>query len=302
MALGCMGPIFRPQSPDAALTEVDSESPRRHAAGQRRRSPVRHGLCEGRKRRAGDRPGRHRRRPRPLAPARRAACGTESPRNQESQRSARLAQHGAGAGARLPAARHPGGRHFDVEVRTPTPQRHHQPPRRLAAWKPASPKWPCWAGRFAPATTWRSPKGRFSSTPPPRPTAIRRCATRGPRAHRRRRHQVAAAGTDPRSPASVDSPEPARRQSRQRAIPHLHRRPTHGRRHAEAAEYIELALHPRYKDNVGRYMRVVRSVAIDETPVQRMERLKLLGDQLLDPVTAETAAAAAGSDRRRRGD
>jgi flagellar basal body P-ring protein FlgI len=55
-------------------------------------------------------------------------------------------------------------------------------------------------------------------------------------------------------------------------------------------EYIELALHPRYKDNVGRYMRVVRSVAIDESPAQRLERLSLLRDQLLDPLTAETAA------------
>jgi flagellar basal body P-ring protein FlgI len=55
-------------------------------------------------------------------------------------------------------------------------------------------------------------------------------------------------------------------------------------------EYIELILHPRYKDNVGRYMRVVRSLAIEESPAQRLERLKLLRDQLLDPVTAETAA------------
>ncbi len=55
-------------------------------------------------------------------------------------------------------------------------------------------------------------------------------------------------------------------------------------------EYIELTLHPRYKDNVGRFMRVVRNVAIRETPVARMERINLLRDQLLDPVTAETAA------------
>jgi flagellar basal body P-ring protein FlgI len=55
-------------------------------------------------------------------------------------------------------------------------------------------------------------------------------------------------------------------------------------------EYIELVLHPRYKDNVGRYMRVVRSVAVRESPQQRLDRLKLLHDQLLDPVTAETAA------------
>jgi hypothetical protein len=55
-------------------------------------------------------------------------------------------------------------------------------------------------------------------------------------------------------------------------------------------EYVELVLHPRYKDNVGRYMRVVRSIAIEESPAKRLERLELLSDQLLDPVTAETAA------------
>jgi hypothetical protein len=55
-------------------------------------------------------------------------------------------------------------------------------------------------------------------------------------------------------------------------------------------EYIELVVHPRYKDNIGRYMRVVRSVAIEESPAQRLKRLKLLEDQLLDPVTTETAA------------
>lgn len=55
-------------------------------------------------------------------------------------------------------------------------------------------------------------------------------------------------------------------------------------------EYIELAVHPRYKDNINRYMRVVRSVAINETPTKQLERLKLLREQLLDPVTAETAA------------
>jgi hypothetical protein len=55
-------------------------------------------------------------------------------------------------------------------------------------------------------------------------------------------------------------------------------------------EYIELVLHPRYKDNVVRYMRVVRSIAVRESPNKRLERMKLLHDQLLDPVTAETAA------------
>ncbi|BBO31660.1 flagellar basal body P-ring protein FlgI [Lacipirellula parvula] len=55
-------------------------------------------------------------------------------------------------------------------------------------------------------------------------------------------------------------------------------------------EYIELIIHPRYKDNIGRYMRVVRSIAIRESAQQRLDRLKLLEGQLLDPVTSETAA------------
>ncbi len=64
-------------------------------------------------------------------------------------------------------------------------------------------------------------------------------------------------------------------------------------------EFVELTVHPRYKDNVGRYMRVVRSIAIEEGSAQRLQRLELLGHQLLDPVTAETAAVrleAVGGD------
>lgn len=55
-------------------------------------------------------------------------------------------------------------------------------------------------------------------------------------------------------------------------------------------EYLELTLHPRYKDNVGRFMRVIRSLAIDESLTQRQNRLQLLQTQLLDPITTATAA------------
>ena len=54
-------------------------------------------------------------------------------------------------------------------------------------------------------------------------------------------------------------------------------------------EFIELVLHPRYKDNVGRYMRVVRNIAVAESPHQLQERMLLLRSQLLDPVTTATA-------------
>lgn len=55
-------------------------------------------------------------------------------------------------------------------------------------------------------------------------------------------------------------------------------------------EFVELEVHPRYKDNVGRYMRVVRNIAVSESPDQLQSRLLLLRSQLLDPVTAATAA------------
>ncbi len=53
---------------------------------------------------------------------------------------------------------------------------------------------------------------------------------------------------------------------------------------------IELKLHPRYKHNLPRYIRVVRSVPVHETPLEQAGRLKLLEKQLNDAVTCETAA------------
>lgn len=55
-------------------------------------------------------------------------------------------------------------------------------------------------------------------------------------------------------------------------------------------EFVEIKIHPRYKDNVGRYMRVVRSVPITESHSQLVERTQLLGSQLLDPITSSKAA------------
>jgi len=65
-------------------------------------------------------------------------------------------------------------------------------------------------------------------------------------------------------------------------------------------EYIELALHPRYKDNVARYMRVVRNIAINESAQNLQDRLLLLEHQLADPLTAANAAVrleAVGNDQ-----
>jgi hypothetical protein len=64
-------------------------------------------------------------------------------------------------------------------------------------------------------------------------------------------------------------------------------------------EIIVLKLHPRYKENVPRFLRVVQSLPLQEAPAQQIERIKLLERQLLDPLTAATAALrleAAGPD------
>lgn len=55
-------------------------------------------------------------------------------------------------------------------------------------------------------------------------------------------------------------------------------------------EFIELALHARYKDNVGRYMRVARNISVNESAQVLQDRLQLLEHQLADPLTAANAA------------
>ncbi len=59
---------------------------------------------------------------------------------------------------------------------------------------------------------------------------------------------------------------------------------------AKTNEYIELRLHPRYKDNVQRYVAVVRSLPLRESETERSERLALLEKQLVDPITSSRAA------------
>jgi flagellar P-ring protein FlgI/HEAT repeat protein len=58
----------------------------------------------------------------------------------------------------------------------------------------------------------------------------------------------------------------------------------------ENDKFIQLAVHPRYKDNVERYVRVVRSLPLRESPAERLARLALLERQLLDPITSANAA------------
>jgi hypothetical protein len=55
-------------------------------------------------------------------------------------------------------------------------------------------------------------------------------------------------------------------------------------------EFIELAVHPQYRHNIARYLRVVRALPLTETATDRLERLETLERQLLDPLTSARAA------------
>ena len=59
---------------------------------------------------------------------------------------------------------------------------------------------------------------------------------------------------------------------------------------ARTDKFIVLSIHPRYKDNIARYMRVCRAIAIQETDSQRMDRIARLTKELHDPDKAAEAA------------
>ena len=54
--------------------------------------------------------------------------------------------------------------------------------------------------------------------------------------------------------------------------------------------YVEIVLHPRYKNNVYRYMKVLSSLSLSTTPAQLSNRLQKLQHMLLEPTTAANAA------------
>ncbi len=54
--------------------------------------------------------------------------------------------------------------------------------------------------------------------------------------------------------------------------------------------FISLAVHPRYRDNLTRYIRVIQNIPVRETPQALSVRLQALGARLLQPVTASEAA------------
>jgi len=59
---------------------------------------------------------------------------------------------------------------------------------------------------------------------------------------------------------------------------------------AKTDQFIDIAIHPRYKDNISRYMQVLRNVAINESTTALQARLLFLEQQLGDPLTAASAA------------
>ena len=65
-------------------------------------------------------------------------------------------------------------------------------------------------------------------------------------------------------------------------------------------QHIDLIVHPRYKDNVERYMQVIRSVALKEHAGQQMSRLVLLEAPVAGPDHGLLGRPAFGSDRQRR--
>lgn len=59
---------------------------------------------------------------------------------------------------------------------------------------------------------------------------------------------------------------------------------------AKTNEYVEVRLHPRYRNNIGRYMAVVRSIPLRDTEQERIQRLRDLEMELLNPATSEQAS------------
>lgn len=55
-------------------------------------------------------------------------------------------------------------------------------------------------------------------------------------------------------------------------------------------QFIELTLHPRYKDNVERYIRVIRALPVKESSDEQSTRLAVLELNLLDPISSASAA------------
>jgi flagellar basal body P-ring protein FlgI len=58
----------------------------------------------------------------------------------------------------------------------------------------------------------------------------------------------------------------------------------------ERDNYLALAIAPRYKHNLARYLRVVRNIPLRESPLARTERMRRLEQKLLEPASSALAA------------
>lgn len=58
----------------------------------------------------------------------------------------------------------------------------------------------------------------------------------------------------------------------------------------KTAEFIEIVMQPRYHDNIGRYMQILRSIAFGESASALQARMMFLEQQLGDPLTSANAA------------
>lgn len=53
---------------------------------------------------------------------------------------------------------------------------------------------------------------------------------------------------------------------------------------------VELAVHPRYRNNLGRYLTIIRKIPIVKSPKELVDRIMVLERMLLEPTTSQEAA------------
>ena len=59
---------------------------------------------------------------------------------------------------------------------------------------------------------------------------------------------------------------------------------------AKTDQFVELKVHPRYKENIERYVQVVRALPLRESEAEQMDRIAKLEKRLFDPPTSSRAA------------
>ena len=198
------------------------------------------------------------------------------------------------------AARHSGRRPVRRRGPRPQPQRNHQPPRRLVAPDAAHGN-----GRAGRANS-QGPRAGHRRRPRAGRSVGR--SEEGPALWQRTAASSAAASRSNRArwawcsaPNTNRFASASRSACRSTAVLHVH---VDGRKQGVAKpktdEFIELTIHPRYKDNVGRYMRVVRNVAIDESASTAAGALAASRTPARRPADRRHRRPAPRGDRQRR--